>query len=75
MTLIAEAFIARFGGRVFYAIPDGRCVYQYRGRDYLLEADDADPEAVMRDSLEYGKNLVIKTFPVVDLYPDPNCVY
>lgn len=34
-----------------------------------------DPEAVMKDSLEQGKNLLIKVFPVVDLYPDPNCVY
>ena len=34
-----------------------------------------DPEAVMRDSLERGKNLLIMTFPVVDLYHDPNCDY
>lgn len=75
MTKIEEAFTARFGGQVFYAMPDGRCVYEYRGRDYLLESAVADSEAVMRDSLERGKNLLIKTFPVVNLYPDPNCVY
>ena len=75
MTKIEEAFTARFGGQVFYAMPDGRCVYEYRGRDYLLESAVADAEAVMRESLERGKNLLIKTFPVVNLYPDPNCVY
>lgn len=75
MTKTEEAFTARFGGQVFYAMPDGRCVYEYRGRDYLLEADNADPETVMKDSLEQGKNLVIKTFPKVDLYPDPDAVY
>lgn len=75
MTKTEEAFTARFGGQVFYAMPDGRCVYEYRGRNYLLESAVADPESVMRDSLELGKNLVITTFPVVDLYPDPNCDY
>lgn len=35
----------------------------------------ADPEAIMWDSLKRGKNLLITTFPVVDLYPDPNCDY
>lgn len=29
----------------------------------------------MKASLEQGKNLLITTFPVVDLYPDPNCDY
>lgn len=75
MTKTEEAFTARFGGQVFYAMPDGRCVYEYRGRDYLLESAMVDPEAIMRDSLERGKNLLITTFPVVDLYPDPNCDY
>lgn len=75
MTKTEEAFTARFGGQVFYAMPDGRCVYEYRGRDYLLEGAMANPEAIMRDSLERGKNLLITTFPVVDLYPDPNCDY
>ena len=65
MTKTEEAFTARFGGQVLYAMPDGRCVYEYRGRDYLLEGAMADP----------GKNLLITTFPVVDLYPDPNCDY
>ena len=68
-------FTARFGGRLSCAMPDGRCIYHYRGRDYLLESAVADSEAVMRDSLERGKNLLITTFPVVDLYPDPNCDY
>ena len=72
---IEQQFTVRFGGRFFYAEPDGRFVYHYRGRDYLLEVDSADPEAVMKESLEQGKNLLIKAFPVVDLYPDPNCVY
>ncbi len=75
MIPITEAFTARFGGRFFYAMPDGRYVYQRRGRDYLLEGAVTDPEAVMRDSLERGKNLLIMTFPVVDLYHDPNCDY
>ena len=68
-------FTTRFGGRFFYAMPDGRYVYQWRGRDYLLEDFSASPEAVMKASLEQGKNLLIKTFPVVDLYPDPDAVY
>ena len=72
---IEQQFTARFGGRFFYAMPDGRYIYHYRGRDHLLEVDNADPKAVMKDSLERGKNLVITTFPVVDLYPDPNCDY
>ena len=29
----------------------------------------------MKASLEHGKNLLISTFPVVDLYPDPKAVY
>ena len=55
MTKTEEAFTARFGGQVFYAMPDGRCVYEYRGRDYLLESAMVDPEAIMRDSLACGK--------------------
>ena len=47
MTKTEEAFTARFGGQVLYAMPDGRCVYEYRGRDYLLEGAMADPEAIM----------------------------
>lgn len=68
-------FTSRFGGRFFYAMPDGRYVYQRRGHDYLLEGSGPDPEAVMKASLEQGKNLLITTFPVVDLYPDPDAVY
>ena len=68
-------FTARFGGRFFCAMPDGRYVYQRRGRDYLLEGSSASPEVVMKASLEQGENLLITTFPVVDLYPDPNAVY
>ena len=68
-------FTARFGGRFFYAMPDGRYIYQRRGRDYLLEGSSSSPEAIMKASLERGKNLLIKTFPVVDLYPDPDAVY
>ncbi len=75
MIPITEAFTARFGGRFFYAMPDGRYVYQRRGRDYLLEGSAASPEAVMKASLEQGENLLIKTFPAVDLYPDPTCDY
>lgn len=40
-----------------------------------MEVDNADPEAIIKESLEQGKNLVIKTFPVVDLYLDPSCGY
>ena len=68
-------FTARFGGRFFCTMPDGRYVYQRRGRDYLLEGFSASPEAVMKASLEQGENLLITTFPVVDLYPDPDAVY
>lgn len=68
-------FTARFGGRFFCAMPDGRYVYQRRGRDYLLEGFSASPETVMKASLEQGKNLLITIFPVVDLYPDPDAVY
>ena len=68
-------FTSRFGGRFFYAMPDGRYVYQRRGHDYFLEGSGPDPEAVMKASLEHGKNLLISTFPVVDLYPDPKAVY
>ena len=68
-------FTARFGGRFFCTMPDGRYVYQRRGRDYLLEDSSASPEAVMKASLEQGENLLITTFPVVDLYPDPDAVY
>lgn len=70
-----EQFTARFGGRLFYAMPDIGYVYEYRGRCYLLKGSGPDPEAVMKASLEQGKNLLIKTFPVVDLYPDPKAVY
>lgn len=68
-------FTARFGGHFFCSMPDGRYVYQRRGRDYLLEDSSASPEAVMKASLEQGKNLLITTFPAVDLYPDPDAVY
>ena len=68
-------FTARFGGRFFCSMPDGRYVYQRRGRDYLLEDSSASPEAVMKASLEQGKNLLITTFPAVYLYTDPDAVY
>ena len=68
-------FTARFGGGFFCAMPDGRYVYQRRGRDYLLEGSSASPEVVMKASLEQGKNLLITTFSVVVLYPDPDAVY
>ena len=72
---IEQQFTARFNGRFFYAEPDGRFAYHYRCWDYLLGVDSADPEAIMKESLKQGKNFVIKAFPVVDLCPDPNCVY
>ena len=74
-TQLEADFTARFGGCFFYTMPDGRYVYQRRGRDYLLEGSSASPEAVMKASLEQGENLLITTFPVVDLYPDPDAVY
>ena len=43
-------FTARFGGRFFCAMPDGRYVYQRRGRDYLLEGSSASPETVKKAS-------------------------
>ena len=75
MTKTEEAFTVRFGGRLSYAMPDGRYIYHYRGRNYLLEGSAASPEAVMKASLEQGKNLLITTFPAIDLYPDPDAVY
>ena len=68
-------FTARFGGRFFCAMPDGRYVYQRRGRDYLLEGSSASPEVVMKASLEQGENLLVTIFTAVDLYPDPDAVY
>ena len=72
---LQEAFTARFGGRLYYACPSGWPIYTHRGRDYHLDEDIADPEAIMKASLEQGKNLLITTFPAIDLYPDPDAVY
>ena len=68
-------FIDRFGGTMGYAMPGFGLVYHYRGRDYLLHDFTPEVEAVMVDSLKQGKNLILKTFPVVDLYPYPDRVY
>lgn len=68
-------FTASFGGYFFYAVPDGQYIYQRRGRDYRLDGSEVNPDAVMKASLEQGKNLLIKTFPAVELYPDSNAVY
>lgn len=70
-----KIYTTRFGGRLFYAMPDGRFIYHHRNKDYGLDETIADPETVMKASLEQDKNLLIATFPVVDLYPDPDCVY
>ena len=56
-------------------MPDGLYVYQRRGRSYLLEGSSISPEMIMKASLEQGKNLLITTFPAIDLYPDPDAVY
>ena len=68
-------FIERFGGSLHYAMPGFGLVYHYRGRDYHLHDFKPEAEAVMVDSLKQGKNLIPKTFPVVDLYPYPDRVY
>nr|WP_325222984.1 hypothetical protein [uncultured Oscillibacter sp.] len=68
-------FIERFGGSLHYAMPGFGLVYHYRGRDYHLHDFTPEAEAVMVDSLKQGKNLIPKTFPVVDLYPYPDRVY
>ena len=68
-------FIERFGGSLHYAMPVFGLVYHYRGRDYHLHDFTPEVEAVMVDSLKQGKNLIPKTFPVVDLYPYPDRVY
>lgn len=68
-------FIERFGGSLHYAMPGFGLVYHYRGRDYHLHDFTPEVEAVMVDSLKQGKNLILKTFPVVDLYPYPDRVY
>lgn len=70
-----QQFIDRFGGNMGYAMPGFGLVYHYRGRDYLLEDFTPEVEAVMVDSLEQGKNLIPKAFPMVDLYPYPDRVY
>lgn len=70
-----KQFIDRFGGSMGYAMPGFGLVYHYRGRDYLLKEFTADVEAVLKASLEQGKNLIPKAFPKIDLYPDPNAVY
>lgn len=75
MDSTAQNFIYRFGGSVGYAMPDVGLVYHYRGRDYLLKEFTADVEAVLKASLEQGKNLIPNAFPKIDLYPDPNAVY
>lgn len=56
-------------------MPGFGLVYHYRGRDYHLHDFTPEVEAVMVDSLKQGKNLIPKTFPVVDLYPYPDRVY
>ena len=71
----AQRFTDRFGGTIYYAMPDWGLVYHYRGRDYHLNDFTPEVEAVMVDSLKLGKNLIPKTFPVVDLYPYPDRVY
>ncbi len=70
-----QKFIDRFGGSMGYAMPGFGLVYHYRGRDYLLEDFTLEVETTMKASLEQGKNLLTKTFPVVDLYPYPDRVY
>ena len=70
-----QRFIDRFGGNMGYAMPGFGLVYHYRGRDYLLHDFTPEVEAVMVDSLKQGKNMIPKTFPVVDLYPYPDRVY
>lgn len=70
-----QNYLDGFGGRLYYACPSGWLIYTYRGRDYHLDDDIADPEIIMKASLGQGKNLLIKTFPAVALYPDPSCDY
>lgn len=70
-----QNFLDGFGGRLHYACPSGWLIYTYRGRDYHLDDDIADPEIIMKASLGQGKNLLIKTFPAVAFYPDPSCDY
>lgn len=70
-----ENFLDSFGGQLHYACPSGWLIYSYRGRDYHLDESIADPEIIMKASLGQGKNLLIKAFPSVDLYPDPTCDY
>ena len=72
---LEEDFVGRFGGRMYYACPSNWPIYTHRGRDYHLDENIADPEAIMKASLDQGKNLLIETFPSVDLYPDPACDY
>lgn len=72
---MATNFIDCFGGRLWYACPDGWSIYTHRGRDYHLGKAIADPEAVMKASLEQRKNFPISTFLAVELYPDPTCDY
>lgn len=71
----AQKFIDRFGGSIYYAMPDFGLVYHYRGRDYLLEDITAEVEAVMVNSLEQEKNLIPKAFPLIDFGACPDRVY
>lgn len=58
-----QNFLDGFGGRLHYACPSGWLIYTYRGRDYHLDDDIADPEIIMKASLGQGKNLLIKKAP------------
>lgn len=71
----AQKFIDRFGGSMGYAMPGFGLVYHYRGRDYQLGDFTDAVEAAMKASLEEGKNLIPRTFPVVDLRTYPDRVY
>lgn len=52
---LEKDFIGQFGGRMYYACPSGCTIYTHRGRDYHLDEDIADPEVIMKASLEQGK--------------------
>ena len=70
-----QQFIDRFGGSMGYAMPGFGLVYHYRGRDYHLEDFTVEVETAMKASLDQGKNLIPKAFPMVDLCPYPDRVY
>ena len=72
---LAKEFTSCIDEWFWHAMPNGRIIDSKPKQDFHMNEFMSDPEAIMWDSLKRGKNLLIATFPVVDLHPDPNCDY